>query len=213
MNNDTKDVYDPSAQKFIETLGTTGSDSATNLLVESIQSRFKNVAKAYEAKLASRGGTVFFTSEKFLRHPTKSKKMTDQDVIDLKLKLQESEINTRMARHDEKINNALILMEKNTNRLEQDIKTLNTSISSMKWWMIGTGLSVIIGIASFNATVLSNMVASFDSGRDTASAIERSSIELKNTTDLLSKIRQDLEKEQSKSEKTELAPNPPNPTK
>lgn len=37
--------------------------------------------------------------------------------------------------------------------------------------VIATGITVLLGIAAFNATVLSNMVASFGSGRNTAQAI------------------------------------------
>lgn len=36
--------------------------------------------------------------------------------------------------------------------------------------IIGTGIAVVLGIAAFNATVLSNMVASFESGKNTASS-------------------------------------------
>lgn len=66
--------------------------------------------------------------------------------------------------------------------LGEQIKSSDAEIvsemKSMKWWMIGTGLSVVLGIASFNATVLSNMVASFESGKTTAQSLAQTRADL-----------------------------------
>lgn len=56
-------------------------------------------------------------------------------------------------------------------RLDDQIKQVMASNSQLKTTIIGTGVAVVLGIAAFNATVLSNMVASFESGRNTAQAI------------------------------------------
>ncbi|NRR31834.1 hypothetical protein HSX11_16780 [Oxalobacteraceae bacterium] len=62
--------------------------------------------------------------------------------------------------------------------LLSEIKTLmseiKTSISNLKITVIVTGISVVLatvfGVAVFNATVLSNKFASFESGKNTSAA-------------------------------------------
>ncbi|KPC55430.1 hypothetical protein [Amantichitinum ursilacus] len=62
-------------------------------------------------------------------------------------------------------------------RLREEIKEIWTTIAELrrdmkvesrqlKFWMVGTGIGVVLGIAAFNATVLSSMVASFESGKN-----------------------------------------------
>lgn len=52
-------------------------------------------------------------------------------------------------------------------------------LRSMKVFMVTTAIAIVGGIAAFNATVLSNMVASFDSGKETALAISAATEQLK----------------------------------
>lgn len=52
--------------------------------------------------------------------------------------------------------------------LRGDMKGFRLHIVST---VVVTGIAVVLGIAAFNATVLSNMVASFESGKNTAQAV------------------------------------------
>lgn len=62
-------------------------------------------------------------------------------------------------------------LEARVSRIEVVAEQIQSETSALKWWLIGTGITVVLGVASFNATVLSNMVASFESGKNTAQAI------------------------------------------
>ena len=78
--------------------------------------------------------------------------------------------------------------------IKSDMKDIKSEMKSIKWWMMGTGLSVVIGIAAFNATVLSNMVASFESGKNTATQLAATDAQLKAREQRLDKIEQQLDK-------------------
>lgn len=67
----------------------------------------------------------------------------------------------------------------NTNAVNQ-IKAENKSLkSTIIGTAVATVLAIVIGVGAFNATVLSNMVASFDSGKSVAADLAKSSSELR----------------------------------
>ena len=68
----------------------------------------------------------------------------------------------------------------------QDIKNLKMS-------MVVTGIAVVLGIAAFNATVLSNMVAAFESGKNTAAAQAEVKRQAEQTEVLLRKMQAELD--------------------
>ena len=59
-------------------------------------------------------------------------------------------------------------------RLEESMKETRSDIANLRTTVIVTaisvGLAVVFGIAAFNATVLSNMLAAFESGRSVSTA-------------------------------------------
>jgi hypothetical protein len=67
----------------------------------------------------------------------------------------------------------------------QRFEHIESSVRGFKTTLIVTALASVIaivgGIATFNATVLSNMVASFESGKNTATAITQATEQLKQT--------------------------------
>lgn len=69
----------------------------------------------------------------------------------------------------------LTTVEHGITRIDTKLEHLDKEVASIKWWMVGTGVAVVLGIAAFNATVLGNMVASFESGKNTAAAIAEAS--------------------------------------
>lgn len=74
------------------------------------------------------------------------------------------------------------LQASNSNTVDQ-IKAENKSLkSTIIVTAIGTVLTIVIGVGAFNATVLSNMVASFDSGKSVAEDLSKSSNDLKDAT-------------------------------
>lgn len=83
-----------------------------------------------------------------------------REEIDAKLAASEARMDARIAR----IENTL----ENIAKYQQDTIASNKTTRNT---IIVTGVAVVLGIAAFNATVLSNMVASFESGKNTANAL------------------------------------------
>lgn len=61
--------------------------------------------------------------------------------------------------------------------VHQDNKSTRTTIFTTG---VAAVLSIVLGVAAFNATVLSNMVASFESGRNTAQALSDAATKIEN---------------------------------
>lgn len=66
-------------------------------------------------------------------------------------------------------------------------------IKNLRWTIIATAIATVLGIAAFNATVLSNMVASFESGKNTAAAQAEVKKQSEETAALIKKMREDLD--------------------
>ncbi|MEX3958018.1 hypothetical protein [Trinickia sp. EG282A] len=64
---------------------------------------------------------------------------------------------------------------------------------SLKIFMVTTAIATVGSIATFNATVLSNMVASFDSGRTLAASLAETTSELKQIQNDVTKTRQEVQ--------------------
>ncbi|PTB18466.1 hypothetical protein C9I57_23005 [Trinickia symbiotica] len=64
---------------------------------------------------------------------------------------------------------------------------------SLKIFMVTTAIATVGSIATFNATVLSNMVASFDSGRTLAASLAETASELKQIQNDVTKTRQEVQ--------------------
>lgn len=81
-------------------------------------------------------------------------------------------------------------------RIEDGLKETQASISSLKSTTIVTAISsvlaIVLGVAAFNATVLSNMVASFESGKNTAASQADVKRQAEETAALLKQIQQQL---------------------
>ncbi len=90
----------------------------------------------------------------------------------------------------------------NSNKTTVDqIKAENKSMkSTMIITAIGTALTIVIGVAAFNSTVLSNMVASFETGKSVAAELAKSSAELNE----VSKRQTDSDKKREDEGQTEI---------
>lgn len=89
----------------------------------------------------------------------------------------EAKIDAFMARLDERfirIDERFDRMGDRMTNVETTMKETQASISNLKTTTIVTAISavlaIVLGVAAFNATVLSNMVASFESGKNTSAA-------------------------------------------
>lgn len=103
-------------------------------------------------------------------------------------------IETKMDARVQRIEDKATRIEDDMKDIKSDMRDIKSEMKNMKWWMLGTGVSVIIGIAAFNATVLSNMVASFESGKNTAQAIDKAQTDLQKREARLDEIDKKLDK-------------------
>ena len=91
-------------------------------------------------------------------------------------------MDARMARIEELIGDT----RKGIELMRQESRADNKSTRTT---MIVTGISsvlaIVLGVGAFNATVLSNMVASFESGKNTASMLANSEKAIKEATQAL----------------------------
>lgn len=74
----------------------------------------------------------------------------------------------RLSRFEERIDQAIGEMRRDRSEIKDAIGSLKTTTVVTA---ITAVLAIVFGVAAFNATVLSNMVASFESGKNTASAL------------------------------------------
>jgi Flp pilus assembly protein TadB len=81
-------------------------------------------------------------------------------------------------------------------RIEESLQDTQSAISSLKSTTIvtaiGAVLTIVLGVAAFNATVLSNMVASFESGKNTSMAQQEVKRQSEETAALLKQIQQQV---------------------
>ena len=123
--------------------------------------------------------------------------MTDitREEIDAKLEANEARRDAMFAT----INGKLDLI---VERLESQIKRidkLEQAMISLKSTVIITGISssiaIILGVAGFNATLLSNMTATFESGKETATMQYETRRMAQETNTLLKKMEERLNKQ------------------
>ena len=81
-------------------------------------------------------------------------------------------------------------------RMEATIQATNAAVASLRTTIIITAITAVLatvfGIAAFNATVLSSMVASFESGKNTAAAQAETNKQSEKAAELLRQVQQDL---------------------
>jgi len=133
--------------------------------------------------------------------PVTTNAMTREEMT-ARLELLEAKSDARLSRFEERIDQAIGEMRRDRVDMKDEIRQLATDFKSYKLQIIvalvATGVAVVLGIAAFNATVLSNMVASFEAGRNTASAVAQATEQLNQTQEQLKTIQATLEKNQLK---------------
>jgi high-affinity nickel permease len=81
--------------------------------------------------------------------------------------------------------------------LESGMASMSEALKDLKSSMIVTAISTVLAIAAFNATVLSNMVASFESGKNTAKDQAELRKQVEETGALLKRIQVQLDERKS----------------
>ncbi|MDK6079681.1 hypothetical protein [Massilia varians] len=123
-----------------------------------------------------------------------------REEIDAKLQVIETRMDGRVASIEAKIdsltsvlNERFKSMDERMGRIEGDARDTKASVSGLKstiiWTAVSTVVAIVLGVAAFNATVLSNMVASFESGKSTSAAQAEVKRQTEETAALLRQIQ------------------------
>jgi predicted RNase H-like nuclease (RuvC/YqgF family) len=102
----------------------------------------------------------------------------------------------RFERLDERFRRMDERFERIDSRIDKLGAELRAAISGLKSTTIITGISavlaIVIGVASFNATMLSSMVTAFESGKNTSAAQAEVKRQTEETAALLKQIQQQI---------------------
>lgn len=123
--------------------------------------------------------------------------------LDAKIELIEARADARMSRFEERIDAALAEMRRDRSEIMAEIRAgvseTRGIVSNMKTTTIVTGVSavlaIVFGVAVFNATLLSNMTASFESGRSSATAMTQATEQMRQTQEQLKAIQERLDQQ------------------
>ena len=89
-------------------------------------------------------------------------------------------------------------------RIDDELKGSRGDMKSLKNTVITTGIgaviTIVLGVAAFNATLLSNMLASFESGKSTATAVVQATEQMKQTQEKLQVIQEQLDRTAKRQE-------------
>ncbi|WP_186148135.1 hypothetical protein [Burkholderia gladioli] len=199
-----------SPQEFVS------GDAARGASVEVLRSKFERYLPAAD----NNGGSVVQTQE---RPNTVTMNTPTREELDAKLELIEVKMDGRVASIEGKIDKLLqsidaaealstvrtraaeshmALFDVKVDQINQRFSAVEGSVSAiqsasqnLKYWLIGTGIAVVLGIAAFNATVLSNMVASFESGKNTATSLSQTAEQLKDVQEQITKVQDALKRQ------------------
>jgi len=133
--------------------------------------------------------------------------------LDAKLEAIEARMDGRVASIEGKIDAMLARMEgrdvayeqrfanfeQRFTGIEESLKDTRNAVGSLKSTTIVTAISVVLaivlGVAAFNATVLSNMVSAFESGKNTSAAQAEVAQQARETRQMLDDLRKALPRE------------------
>ena len=132
---------------------------------------------------------------------------SDRDYVDAKLEAVESRMDGRVARIESALAASAALMEERSRHSDARMERIETALSEiraetrsaiegLKTTVIVTAFSavvaIVLGVAAFNATVLSNMVAAFEAGKNTSAAQAEVKRQTDQTAALLKKMQDEV---------------------
>ena len=107
----------------------------------------------------------------------------------------EATINAFIRRMEERfaqVDARFVQVEARMSNIEATVVATQNAIGGIKTTIVVTAVGAVIGVAAFNATVLSNMLASFESGRNVSEAQAKIQRQSEETAALLRQIQQGL---------------------
>ncbi|MDQ2987787.1 MAG: hypothetical protein M3R60_01655 [Pseudomonadota bacterium] len=115
--------------------------------------------------------------------------------MDARIASLEATIHALIRRMEEKfaeIDNRFAQIEGQIATIKAELGGVKSSIGGLRTTIVVTAIGAVIGVAAFNATVLNNMLASFESGRNVSAAQAQIQRQAEETAALLRQIQQGL---------------------
>lgn len=130
--------------------------------------------EAMEARMDGRVATIQASIDGYLGRQEESARRLDD----------------RLTRMESDASRTRAEIQDNAERNSADMKSLRSTIIITA---VSTVLAIVLGVAAFNATVLSNMLASFESGKNTAAAQADVKKQSEETAALLKKLQEQFD--------------------
>jgi anti-sigma-K factor RskA len=135
--------------------------------------------EAAEARMDARIASIEATLTAFIER-------IDERFARIESKLAESDL--RFARIEARLSG----LEARLSNLETTVGEIKSALGGLKTTMIVTAIGAVIGVATFNATVMSNMITAFESGKNISDTQARILRQSEKTEALLTRIQQGL---------------------
>lgn len=113
-----------------------------------------------------------------------------KDLLDARLETIETKMDARFASIESKLDTFGARLDDRMSRIEQDISEVKTDSKNLKFWLAGTAVAVVLGIAGVNVAMLQTMLASFESGKNISTAQAEIKRQSEETGALLKQLQQ-----------------------
>lgn len=97
---------------------------------------------------------------------------------------------------DAKLETIEARMDARISRIEDSNQRIESGMSSLKTTVLVTGVSAVLAVVGANIGLIQTMIASYESGKSTATAITLATEQMKQTQEELKAIRDRLDKQQ-----------------
>lgn len=143
---------------------------------DDLKSRFEGVVPFSASRRSS-------AVDKPIEHPHHEVMSTPtREEIDAKLELIETRMDGRVA-----------AIERSVQASIEESRETRRDIKSLKWTILFTAVATVVALWGVNAAIFSNMVASFESGKNTAAAQAEVKKQTEETATLIKKMQEQLD--------------------
>jgi hypothetical protein len=115
-----------------------------------------------------------------------------------RLELVEAKADARLARFEERIDQAISEMRRESSDLKQEFKEERTDrrseMRNLKLTIVTTGIAAVVGLWAANISMVQTMLASFESGKSSATALTQATEQIKQTQEQLQAIQDSMAK-------------------
>jgi hypothetical protein len=93
-----------------------------------------------------------------------------EKALEAKLDLRDQVMEAKLDLRDRVMDAKFAHLESRVDEIGIEMKEVKRTLSNQRYWIVGTAVGAVLGVGAFNATVLSNMIAAFESGKSISAA-------------------------------------------